>query len=78
MFNGGLGDWNAFYTLPNDSGALYRTTDVIDTLVFRSLKKINDYGMSSAVGLYQSTIGFALVLISNKVIKKVDPDSALF
>lgn len=78
LFNGGLGDWNAFYTLPNDSGALYRTTDVIDTLVFRSLKKINDYGMSSAVGLYQSTIGFALVLISNKIIKKVDPDSALF
>lgn len=78
LFNGGLGDWNAFYTLTNDSGALYKTTDVIDTLVFRSLKKINDYGMSAAVGLYQSTIGFALVLISNKIIKKVDPDSALF
>lgn len=78
LFNGGLGDWNAFYTLPNDSGPLYKATDVIDTYVFRSLKKINDYGMTSAVGLYQSTIGFALVLISNKIIKKVDPDSALF
>lgn len=78
LFNGGLGDWNAFYTLPNDAGALYPATDVIDTYVFRSLKKINDYGMSAAVGLYQSTIGFALVLISNKIIKKIDPDSALF
>ena len=51
LFNGGLGDWNAFYTLPNDAGALYKATDVIDTYVFRSLKKINDYGMSAAVGL---------------------------
>lgn len=78
LFNGGLGDWNAFYTLPNDAGALYKATDVIDTYVFRSLKKINDYGMTAAVGLYQSTVGFVLVLLSNWIIKKVDPDSALF
>lgn len=78
LFNGGLGDWNAFYTLPNDAGALYSATDVIDTYVFRSLRTINDYGMSAAVGLYQSIVGFVLVLGSNAVIKKVDPDSALF
>lgn len=78
LFNGGLGDWNAFYSLPNDAGALYKATDVIDTYVYRSLRKINDYGMSTAVGLYQSVIGFALVLLSNKIIKKIDPDSALF
>lgn len=78
LFNGGLGDWNGFYTLPNDAGALYATTDVIDTLVFRSLKKLNDYGMASAIGLYQAVIGFFLVLIANYIIKKTDPDSALF
>ena len=78
LFNGGLGDWNGFYTLPNDAGALYSATDVIDTYVYRSLSTIGDYGMSAAVGLYQSIVGFVLVLISNKVIKKVDPDSALF
>lgn len=78
LFNGGLGDWNAFYTLPNDAGALYKATDVIDTLVFRSLKKVNDYGMSSAIGLYQSVVGLFLVTFSNKLIKRVDPDSALF
>ncbi len=78
LFNGGLGDWNGFYTLSNDSGALYASTDVIDTLVFRSLKKLNDYGMSSAIGLYQAVVGFVLVLISNYIIKKTDPDSALF
>ncbi|MDQ6421429.1 ABC transporter permease subunit [Paenibacillus sp. LHD-117] len=78
LFNGGLGDWNGFYTLANDSGALYASTDVIDTLVFRSLKKLNDYGMSSAIGLYQAVVGFVLVLVSNYIIKKTDPDSALF
>ncbi len=78
LFNGGLGDWNGFYTLPNNAGALYSATDVIDTYVYRSLSTIGDYGMSAAVGLYQSIVGFVLVLISNTVIKKVDPDSALF
>lgn len=78
IFNGGFGDWNAFYTLPNNSGALYAATDVIDTYVYRSLKSLGDYGMSTAVGLYQAVVGFFLVLLSNKIIKKIDPDSALF
>ena len=78
LFSGGLGDWNAFYTLPNNSGALYSATDVIDTYVFRSLKNLNDYGMSSAVGLYQAVVGLILVVLSNFIIRKVDPDSALF
>ncbi len=78
FFNGGFGDWNAFYTLPNNSGALYRTTDVIDTYVYRALKSLGDYGMSTAAGLYQSVVGFVLILGSNLVIKKIDPENALF
>lgn len=78
FFNGGFGDWNAFYTLPNNSGALYKATDVIDTYVYRALKSLGDYGMSTAAGLYQSVVGFVLILASNLVIKKIDPDSALF
>jgi len=78
IFNGGLGDWNAFYALPNDAGALYKATDVIDTYVYRALKKINDYGMSTAVGLYQSVVGFVLVSVSNWIIKKINPERALF
>ena len=78
FFNGGFGDWNAFYTLPNNSGALYQATDVIDTYVYRALKSLGDYGMSTAAGLYQSVVGFILILASNLVIKKIEPDSALF
>ncbi len=78
FFNGGFGDWNAFYTLPNNSGALYQATDVIDTYVYRALKSLGDYDMSTAAGLYQSVVGFILILASNLVIKKIEPDSALF
>lgn len=78
VFNGGLGDWNGFFTITNNSGALYSTTDVIDTYVYRSLKTVSDYGMSAAAGLYQSVVGFILILFSNKLVKKIDPDSALF
>lgn len=78
FFNGGFGDWSAFYSLPNDSGALYSTTDVIDTYVYRSLRTLGDYGMSTAAGLYQSVVGFVLILGSNLVIKKIDPDNSLF
>ncbi|WP_152392029.1 ABC transporter permease [Paenibacillus guangzhouensis] len=78
IFNGGLGDWGAFYNLPRESGILFSTTDVIDTYVFRSLRTVNDIGMSSAVGLYQAVVGLILVLISNYLVKKYDSDSSLF
>ena len=78
LFSGGLGDWNGFYSITNNSGPLYATTDVIDTYVFRSLKTLNDYGMTAAAGLYQSVVGLVLVVVSNGIIRKIDPDSALF
>jgi len=34
--------------------------------------------MSGAAGLLQSFVGFVLVMITNMVVKKVDPDSSLF
>lgn len=78
IFSGGFGDWNGFLNLTNDSGPLYPASDVIDTYVFRALKRLNDYGMSTAVGLYQSLVGLVLVVASNMVIKKIDPESAMF
>ena len=78
LFSGGLGDWNGYYSITNNSGPLYATTDVIDTYVFRSLKTLNDYGMTAAAGLYQSVVGLVLVVVSNGIIRKIAPDSALF
>ncbi|GGD50834.1 ABC transporter permease [Paenibacillus nasutitermitis] len=78
IFYAAFGDWGLFYNLPKESGVLFSTTNVIDTYVYRSLKTMSDFGMSSAVGLYQSCVGFVLVLVSNYLIKRYDRDSALF
>ncbi len=71
-------DFGLFYQLTRNSGELYPTTDVIDTYVYRCLKTLGDMSMSTAVGLFQSVVGFVLILATNCVVKKIDPDSALF
>ena len=71
-------DFGMFYYLPKDSGVLFKTTGVIDTYVFNMLKNIGDFGMASAVGLYQSIVGFLLVIGTNIIVKKVDAESSIF
>ena len=71
-------DFGLFYQLPRNIGVLYKTTDVIDTFIFRTMREIGDMGMSSAVGLLQSFVGLILVLLTNHVSKKINPDNALF
>ena len=70
-------DFGLFYNVPMNSSLLYSTTDVLDTYVYRSLINLNDIGMSSAAAFYQAVIGFVLVVITNFVCKKFDPDSGL-
>lgn len=71
-------DFGLFYQVPMDSGPLYSTTNVVSTYVYRGLMQLGDIGMSSAAGLYQSLVGFVLVLISNLVVRKINPENALF
>ncbi|WP_234489682.1 MULTISPECIES: ABC transporter permease [unclassified Paenibacillus] len=71
-------DFGLFYQVTLDSGPLLPTTNVLDTYVYRALLKSGDIGMASAAGFYQSVIGFALILISNFVVKKINPDNSLF
>lgn len=76
-------DFGLFYTVTQDgaSGNLYQTTNVIDTYVFRTFKSGgigNSYGLSTAVGLMQSFVGMILVIVTNKIAKKIDPDLGLF
>lgn len=71
-------DFGLFYQVPMDSGALYDVTQTIDTYVYHGLMELNDVGMSAAAGLYQSVIGFILVISANAIVRKVDSDNALF
>lgn len=71
-------DFGMFYFLPRNSGTLLSVTDVIDTYVYRALRVTGDIGMSSAMGLFQSVVGFGLVLLTNYIVKRLDRDTALF
>lgn len=72
------GQFDLFFQLVGKNGLLYETTDIIDTYVFRSITQTFDPGLSTAAGLYQSLFGFVLIMVVNTIIKKVQPDYALF
>lgn len=71
-------DLGLFFQLPRDSGPLYPVTNVLDTYIFRALKTNGEIGMSSAAALFQSIVGFILIMIANKLVSKVDKENALF
>lgn len=71
-------DFGLFYYVPNDSGSLYSTTDVLDTYIYRALKGSGDIAGSAAASFFQSVVGFMMIIISNWIVNKVDSSSALF
>jgi putative aldouronate transport system permease protein len=72
------GHFDLFYQIVGNNGLLFDVTDVLDTYVYRSLKQNFDVGMGTAAGLYQSVIGFCVIMTTNWVIKKRQPDYVLF
>ena len=71
-------DFGLFYQVPMNSGVLFPTTNVIDTYVYRALIEQGNISMSSAAGVYQSLVGFCVVMLSNWIVRRVDKDQALF
>lgn len=69
--------FDLYYQVPMNSGALYPATDVISTYVYRGLIGGN-IGSGSAVGLFQSVVGLVLIIVTNAIIKKIDPNKAMF
>lgn len=71
-------DFGLFYQVPMDSKTLYETTDVLETYVYRALIQSGNIGMSSAAGFLKSVVGLVLVLFTNYVVKKINPDYGLY
>ncbi len=74
IFNG---DFGLFYQVPMDKGALYSTTDIIPTYVYRGLVG-NNFGVSTAVGLFQSVTGCFMVVVTNLIVRKISPENSMF
>lgn len=71
-------DFGLFYQIPQNSGSLFSVTQTIDTYVYRALISAGGIGRSSAAGVFQSVVGFTLVMISNGIVRKVSSENAMF
>ncbi len=72
------GNFGLFYNIVGTNSLLYGTTDIIETYVYRATMTDFNFSTASAVGLYQSIIGFIIVVAVNWIVKKIEPDYSLF
>ncbi|MBE5773072.1 MAG: sugar ABC transporter permease [Clostridiales bacterium] len=71
-------DFGLFFQVTRDSNSLINVTQTLDVYVYKALMQSNNYNYSSAASLLQSVLGCILLLITNKVVKKIDPNSGIF
>lgn len=72
------GNFGLFYNLVGGNSVLFDTTDIIETYVYRALMNNFNFSQGSAVGLFQSVVGFVIVMIANGIVKRIEPDYSLF
>lgn len=73
-----FGDFGMIYGIIGDNGVLFPTTDVIDTYVYRALRQLGNFGMSSAVSLFQAVLGLVTIVIFNSIVRRIDENASLF
>ena len=71
-------DFGLFYQVTRDSNSLIDVTQTLDVYVHKALIQSNNYNYSSAVSLLQNTLGCILLLVANRAVKLIDPESGLF
>lgn len=71
-------DTGLFYQVTKNVGALYPTTQVLDSYVLNAIMTSVDYGMTSAASFYQSVVGFIMVVSTNLIVRRFAPENALF
>ena len=72
------GNFGLFYNIIGTNTLLYDTTDIIETYVYRATMAEFNFSTASAVGFYQSVVGFVIVMVVNFIVKKIEPDYSLF
>ena len=73
------GQFELFYQLIGNNGVLYNITDILDTYVYRiTMTQPLSIGLGTAAGLYQSVFGFVIIVLTNFLVKRKNPEYALF
>lgn len=73
------GQFELFYQMIGNNGVLYNITDILDTYVYRiTMTQPLSLGLGTAAGLYQSLFGFIIVVLVNFIVKRRNPEYALF
>jgi putative aldouronate transport system permease protein len=71
-------DFGLFYQVPRDSNSLVNTVTTLDVFVYKQLMSPSTpIGMTAAAALFQSVTAFILTLTANRIVSRVDPDSAM-
>ncbi|MBE5767486.1 MAG: sugar ABC transporter permease [Clostridiales bacterium] len=71
-------DFGLFFQVTRDSNSLINVTQTLDVYVYKALMQSNNYNYSSAVALLQSVFGCILLIVANRVVKRIDPESGIF
>jgi putative aldouronate transport system permease protein len=69
-------DFGLFYQVPRDSNSIYAVVYTIDVFVYTQLKT-STTGMASAAALLQAAVSCITILMVNRIVKWIDPDSAM-
>ncbi|MBO7354452.1 MAG: sugar ABC transporter permease [Lachnospiraceae bacterium] len=73
------GQFELFYQLIGNNGVLFNITDIFDTYVYRiTMTQPLSIGLGTAAGLYQSLFGFLIIVLVNYLVKRKNPEYALF
>ncbi|MDR0909109.1 MAG: ABC transporter permease subunit [Spirochaetaceae bacterium] len=71
-------DFGLFYQVPRDSNSLAAVTTTLDVFVYKQLMSpTTPIGMTAAAALFQSVTALVLTLLANKIVSRIDPDSAM-
>ena len=71
-------DTGLFYQVTRNNGALYSTTQVIDSYILNQILKSSNFGYTAAASFFQSVVGLLLMLFANWMVRKIEPENALF
>jgi ABC-type polysaccharide transport system permease subunit len=73
------GQFELFYQMVGNNGVLFNITDIFDTYVYRiTTTQPLSIGLGTAAGLYQSLFGFLIIVLVNFLVKRKNPEYALF